>query len=217
MRLTVRQHEVNPLACGHGELGDGGEVHASQRHVTGQQHEVRAGDGAQSGSVLQPRHPRHGRAVVEAEGEIEPHRHFTAAALDDTDQRGIAGGGGHEVDQCDAAVLGVEHGLQDQRAGTILAADPDRSIVRRDPPPPVVRLADQGREARRTVEPRQAQPVDRAVAIDQCSATAIADQRVILDRRYLQVGIRRRGFGIASWPSAGTPPGATLGGRAVAG
>src|SRR5262249_49459331 len=77
--------------------------------------------------------------------------------------------------------LGREFGFQDQGVGAI--APFRRSCVTTDLPPAVPRLAEERGEARRRVEARQAQPVDRPVAADQRGALAVADQGVVLDPR----------------------------------
>ena len=53
---------------------------------------------------------------------------------------------------------------------------------RRDLPEAVVLVAEQLGEARRRVEVRQAQPVDRAVHPDQGGGVQVADDGVVLDR-----------------------------------
>ena len=73
---------------------------------------------------------------------------------------GVAAGH-HEVDQRHAALVGVELGFQDQRAGTVAARDTGVLGHRRDAPTAVVRRAEQGGERGRAVEARPAEPVDR--------------------------------------------------------
>ena len=42
-------------------------------------------------------------------------------------------------------------------------------------------IPEQGRETRRGIEPRQAQPVDRSVTTDQSRSLHVTDQAVVLD------------------------------------
>lgn len=43
------------------------------------------------------------------------------------------------------------------------------------------RCTEQRREARRRIEARQAEPIDRAVATDERGALAVAEQRIVFD------------------------------------
>ena len=123
---------------------------------------------------------------------IEPHWHSAAPSLDDTHQRRTARRGGHEVDQRDAAVLRVEDRFEDHGAGTVLPPDADRFVGRGNTPIAVIRGTNQRGETGSTVEARPAQPVDRAIAADQCRGMAIADQSIILDPRRGLGRTRRR-------------------------
>ena len=81
-----------------------------------------------------------------------------------------------------APVVGLELGLEDQRAVAVAARDVRRHRAgRREQPAAVLGVAEQRGEAGAGVEPRQAQPVDRPVAADQRGGLAVADQRVVLD------------------------------------
>ena len=55
-----------------------------------QHHLARPGNCAQAGLVLEPRHPWHRGAVVEAQGQVRSHRHLAAAPLYQTDDGGMA-------------------------------------------------------------------------------------------------------------------------------
>ncbi len=121
---------------------------------------------------------------------------------------GAAGGGGHEVDQRDAAFLRIEDGFQDHRARTVVSSGPNRRLAGSDSPAPVVWRSDQRGKAGGAVEARPAQPVDRTVAADQRGAVAVADHRVVLDpRRILWAGggrwIARIGLGLLGRARAG--------------
>jgi hypothetical protein len=50
---------------------------------------------------------------------------------------------------------------------------------------------EQAAQRRRSIEPTEAAPVDRAVAADQCCAVAIDDQRVVADRQVTGIATRQ--------------------------
>ena len=69
-------------------------------------------------------------------------------------------------------------------SGTIFSAGAEFLRRRRDPPAAVVGGAEQCRKARIGIEPRPAQPVDRAVARNQRRGFAVPDQRIVRDARW---------------------------------
>jgi hypothetical protein len=88
-------------------------------------------------------------------------------------------------------MIGLEAGLQDQRAGAIAAGDMRRRV--RTEAPASGRLGIQQRgKAGRAVEARQAEPVDGAVAGDQRGGAQIPDQRMLFDPRRGQDGAPRK-------------------------
>src|SRR4051794_25464531 len=76
------------------------------------------GEGAVDGAD-----PRHDRAVSEPDGELGAHGHPTAPALDQADYVQMTVTWRHAVDDGDFAVVALEHGLQDERAASVLAPD----------------------------------------------------------------------------------------------
>ena len=78
---------------------------------------------ARSVRVVEARHPRDDRAVVEAQDELGAHRHPAAASRDDPHEVGRLAAQRHEVDERDGALRGLELGLQDQGAGPVAAGD----------------------------------------------------------------------------------------------
>ena len=194
VRGGVGEDENRFLALAHLEVGDGAEVLAARRHGGAQHHLVRAGDAAEVGTRA-ARHPGHGEAVVEAQHQLHAHRHASAQAADDADQVGAAVARRHEVDEGDGAVaVGRLHRrFQNQGVAAVLAPGPlRREVARRDAPAAVLRRPEQGGEAGRAVEARPAEPVHRAVARDERRRFAIADERVVLDRRRPPFLIRHR-------------------------
>src|SRR5271157_4948820 len=82
---------------------------------------------------------------------MQTHRDFAGASLDQSDDRRVAVARRHEVDQCDPPVHGAEDRLQHHGAITVRATDMRCRISGVDTPPPVVRGAEQSREAGTTV------------------------------------------------------------------
>ena len=182
MRRPVAQHEGHGLALGQGELRHRLEVLAADVGRAAQHHHVGAGDGAHR-AVLQPRHPRRGRAVAEAQHQLHAHRDLAFVAAHDAHQVGRGAARQHEVDHGRLAAIGLERGLEDQRVLAVAAARRLDLVVRRDQPEAVALAAQQLGEAGIRIEARPAQPVDRAVEADQRRRLAVADHAVAFDRR----------------------------------
>ena len=174
------QHERNPLACLHREVCDGAQVLAAHLDRRSEGDRVRAGD-RDPGVVLEPAHPGDDAAVVEAEDELHPHRHAPLEPLDDPDDVGSVAAWGHEVDDANAAVLGVEVELVHERVLSVAALDALDLAVGREQPAAVALVPEQRGEAGARVEAREAEPVDRAVPPDECRGLQVADQAVVLD------------------------------------
>ena len=181
MRRAVGEHEGHPLAFPHGELGDGAQVPAVQRDRGPQHHQLRPGDGHDAVAVVPPRDPGDGHAVVEAQGQVQPHRHGAALALDNPDQGAAGCGRHHEINEDDLAALAVELGFQHQAAVAVAAGARRWVASRGNLEAAVLRPAQQGGEAGGAVEAGPAQPVYAAVAPDQRRGGAVSDQGVILD------------------------------------
>jgi hypothetical protein len=94
---------------------------------------------------------------------VHPHGHPTRAALDEAHQVEGVAPEGHAIDDGDAALVGVEDGLQHEGARAVATLDPSHLGGRGDLPAAVVRGAEQGGEAGRRVEAWKRQPVDRPV------------------------------------------------------
>ena len=173
------QHERHPLAGGDGELGVRGQVPPLQRGRRAQPGRVRPGD--RDHLVVDPAHPRHHPAVVEAQPQLAVHRHPAGDALDDPDHVRRLVPRRHAVDHPDGALRGLPHRLQHQRVAAVAAPGRGAAGRRGQPPVAVVLGAEQRGEAGRRVEVREAQPVDRAVPADQRRRLQVAEQRVVLD------------------------------------
>ena len=180
MRRAVGQHERHGLAGGDLEIADRREVLAAQRDGGVQRHQVGPGDGAH-GAVRQSRDPRHRPPVVEAQDQLGAHRDAAALAADDPDDVGVAAPRRHEVHHGDGAARRLDPRLEDQRVAAIAAGDARAVLDRRDRPASVLAIAEQRGKARRRVEARPAQPVDRSGARDQRRGLAVANQRVVFE------------------------------------
>src|SRR4030095_12130641 len=75
-------------------------------------------------------------------------------------------------------------------------------VARGDLPEAVVLGPEQGGEARRCIETRQAEPVDRSVRADQGDGVGVTDQRVVLDAQSHEVSEPRAEAPVAQ----GSPP-----------
>lgn len=120
---------------------------------------------------------------------MQTHRDLAGSSLDQSDDRRVAVARRHEVDQSDPPVLGAEDRLQHHGALTVRATDMRRGISGVDAPPPVVRGAEQSREAGTAVEARPTQPVDGPVTANESGARAVSDQCIVFDGER-QVGLR---------------------------
>ncbi len=172
------QREAEAIALAHAELGDGRQVAALDQHGTVELQRVLTRD--QREAVAGLGHPRHDRSVVEAHDQVHVHLDDPAAALDHTEDRGVLGSHGHEVDDGDGPrrrhVLGLEH------ERVLAIATGGRRLARRcDEPASVLGFAEQGGEGRARVDPRSAPPVDRATSLDQRHRVGVPDDRVVLD------------------------------------
>ena len=159
-------------------------VVARGRQTGAAKHEqVGSADGGDHGLAVdgQAAHPRDHRAIVEADHPLVPHPHRAAHAHDPAYDVGPAVAAGHQVGEADDPGAGRERRLQGGGRADIAAADVVL-LDRAELPVTVLLGAEQRREARRGVEARQAQPVDRSVAADQGARLPVADQGVLLDR-----------------------------------
>ena len=131
-------------------------------------------------TVVEPPDPGYDRTVLTPDHHLHPQLQAAALAPDQANEIGTAVATAHAVDQGDRATRCFEPGLQDQCTLAITAGNSGIAL-RRDLPTPILRVAQQSREAGCRVKARQGKPVDRTVAAHQCRALAIADYRVVLD------------------------------------
>ncbi len=180
VRRMPRELERDGVTFAHRELGDGREVLAVNLDRSTQSQAVRPPDGAPLAVDLA--YPRNDEPVVEADDELHLHRDPTSPSLDQADDVELIVSRRHAVDDRDLAVIGGVDGLEDQRAGAVPAFDTTRRSRRCEQPPAVSRCPEQTGEARRGVEARERQPVDRSVASDQRRRLQIGQERVVGDR-----------------------------------
>src|SRR3954453_5883080 len=138
------------------------------------------GDGTDSG--LSTLYPRYDRSVIEANDEF--HSHPYAATLPDDNAHNISPvvARRHAIDNGDRTVLGLVIGFQNERVAAISALDFRGLLSRAEQPAAVVRSSQKRRETGGRIEPRKAQPVDRAIQADQRGGLAIADHRILFNR-----------------------------------
>ena len=182
VRLAPAHHEGDRLAGTHHEVAAGGEVLAAQRHVGAQQHLIGPDDGAQP--IGAAPHPRHGAAVVEPEQDLGLHFDGTGFAAHQAHQvdlvlvRRLR----HEVGEGHGSAGGLEPCLQDRGARKIAARHSRPGFGRADDPAAVLDAPQERGETGGRIEARQAQPIDRAVAVHERRGARIADQSVVFDQ-----------------------------------
>ena len=74
----------------------------SPRTSTGVRKQSASGPAIGDARVVDPAHPGHDRAVVEADHELRAHRHLAVEPLDDADDVGRVAARRHEVDRAHA-------------------------------------------------------------------------------------------------------------------
>jgi hypothetical protein len=185
IRPVPGEDERHPLARGHLELGDRALAAPLELDRGVEPQRVRPGDGVPA--AVRAAHPRHHPPVVEPDDELARHPHPPADPFDDPHEVGRVPSRRHEVEDPDGALVGLPHRLEHEGVVEVapgrLTADPGG-----DPPAAGLRPAEQRGEARRRVEARQTQPVDRAVAADEGGGLQVADDRVVLDPRRRRAG-----------------------------
>src|SRR5438034_631247 len=87
----------------------------------------------------------------------------------------------HAIDDAYGALRALELGLENQRVVAITTARGAALADGREQPASMFAIAEKRRETSAGIEPRHAQPIDRAVFADQTGSVRIADQRVVLD------------------------------------
>ena len=142
----VPDHVENPaLALGHLEVGDGLIVDSPQLDVGVQANPIGAGDGRDA--WFGTSHPGDDRAVIKANGQLHPHGHAAATALDDANDVVCFFQLGHEVDDGHLALVGLEDRFEHERSRPVLPVDLPHAAGGREQPSTVLRGAEQGGEA----------------------------------------------------------------------
>ena len=147
-----------------------------------QEHRIRAGD--RDERPVEIAHPRHDRAVVEADHELHPHLDATANPFDDPHEIRLRLARRHEVDEANRSAVGLELGLEDEGVVAIPAARRTELARRLNRPVSVLGAAEKRGEERSGVEAGKAEPVDRTVSADEGRRLEVADQPVVLDERH---------------------------------
>src|SRR5438105_2259771 len=93
----------------------------------------------------------------------------------------MAGAKRHEIDEPCGTIAGFKPCFEDQGFAPVAPCYTGRFIARGDFPAAVLFRAKQGRKTGLRIEPRPAEPVDRAVTPDEGGGLAVADQGIILD------------------------------------
>src|SRR5262249_7190937 len=148
---TPAQMEADFLAGGDGEIADRAHILATQLYRRIEQQPIGTDDELQP-PVLAPRHPRNGRAVIEADDQLGAHRDAAADAAHEADEIGDAVAARHEIAERDASLLRLEDRLEDEGRATVMTPRARLAVGRRDDPAPVLCRTKQGGEACRAVE-----------------------------------------------------------------
>ena len=153
VRGVPGQREGAPLTGRDGEVGDGGEPFAMERHVRGEQERV--GPGHRPDAAGRAAHPRHHRAIVHADHQLHPHGHRAPETDDLPDDHRGPGPLRHAVHERDRAGVRLEPGLEHER---VVAVAPLR--------PSACRRAGRGPSAHARGRPagRQSRPGSRSGA-----------------------------------------------------
>ena len=126
--------------------------------------------------------PRDDRGVVRAQRKLHLHRDPPPEALDDPHQaRRAFASPRHEVDHPHRTLGRLEIGLQHKCPWSVATRAGLHFPGRREKPAAMPRIPQQGREARRGIETREAQPVHRSVTTNESRGLHVTDQAVVLD------------------------------------
>src|ERR1700723_1188086 len=113
------------------------DILADEVHRGPQQNHFRAGDSAQR-PIVEPRDPRHDRAVPETQHKFGVHDNVATLTHHKPDDVWGLHAKGHKVDQQYGAFAGFEARLQDQAVATVTTRDTGLRVARRDPPAPML-------------------------------------------------------------------------------
>ena len=189
MRGPPGQHERHLLPFSHAELRHRLEVLAARLYWRVQPKAIGAGD--RRDAAIDALNPRDDRAVPEAHDQLHPHRHPATISHHDAKHVRALAVDGHQVEDGDAALLGLELGLEDERAVAVAAAHPLHSSGRRQQPAAVVRRPQERGERRIRVEARETEPIDRPVLGDEREAAEVGNDGVVFDARRHRRNVRR--------------------------
>jgi len=126
-------------------------------------------------------HPGKGLCVTETEAQVHHHRHTAPDARYPSDHVGPSITMGHEVSDLDLAVGGDPAGHEDEGIFFIPSGRRQDRRGGSQQPAAVVFRAEQRTEGGGGVEPGKAEPVDAAVAPDECRSVTVSDQGVVLN------------------------------------
>ena len=148
VRGVVREVERDEIPLRDHEFGKRGHIFTAQRDAREQAEAVRPGH--RDDPPVHLADPGDDRAEVEPDHELHPHRDAAPVPLDDPDHARRAVERGHAVHHRDRPLLGLELGLQDERAGAISPGDPLHLPRWRDQP---ATIGGRAQGARRSTAP----------------------------------------------------------------
>src|ERR1700683_2653330 len=180
MRRHMGKREWYGLSGTDGEFAHCLKIFATPRRGRSQQHHVGSGNGS-AHSIVEFGHPRYRRPVAEADHQFCPHSDTAALANNQTHDTGARMMFGHEVDERRCSFRSLEARFQDQCIGLVSPRYPGRPILRGNEPSAMFRRAEESRETSVRIKPRPTQPINGAIATDQCSCLAVADERVVFN------------------------------------
>src|SRR6266702_8091429 len=99
-------------------------------------------------AIVDVRYPRHGTAVVEAQGEFHANRDTSAKTLQNSNHVREALADRHEVDQLECSLCIFECGLKDQRVVAIFSLGRPLPLCRTNSPEAVLLGSEQRGKAR---------------------------------------------------------------------
>ena len=128
-------------------------------------------------------HPWNDLPVIKANDQLHLHRHFAAQTFDDSNDVGILSARRHEIDQAHRAAFRFNFCLQDERLVSISSSCLLDLLLRKKSPVAIFFLTEERSKARRRIEPREAKPINAAVAAHERAGLRITQERVIFDLR----------------------------------
>src|SRR5215469_9370765 len=152
MRRIPGQCKRNGLSAGYGEFTDGGEVPNMHGNRGLKLERIRASDRAYRAIVSG--YPRHDVAIIEPDGQIQPHRDRASQATNDSNDVGSlrAPCNRHEVGHHHRSTFSYEFVFQNQRGAAIAAPDTLHCRVGRNLPMSICGTPEQRSEAGTRIE-----------------------------------------------------------------